>query len=1244
MVEMSQVRAEEAKWTPKSVYDILPPNSLKFDGFDYLEGEDGVDKEKAHKSLLDGFADWFRNLIAITGRIIGGAIELGVGIFKFIADGIQSFLGGIGRIFKSIFGDGPPPPEPIFSPIHADLEAAVRPHLDTIKKNNQEIAKSIEDIGALQTEMQDVLSDVAKIREDTANAIADASAALVEAEAATAHADSLNSQRIAAEELITQKITEATTAANKAKTAADGKSTNFYGPTQPTTGKLGDTWFKTDANGKTTIYQFVKKSDGTSGWVASYDQNAVDLAIDSKVSTSDYQKKMDDLNTSLGAVRDSADMAMAEALASGLLTPGNLVYNPKFETDKAGKIIGWNFNTLTVNRYATGGYRDAYISVTYPVQDTSWRQAIYNAYPDHSLMSPAAAGRTFKLTVYVRPKVTLPAGALRAHAFGGSLENSPEFPANVWTKWVVTSKFTADPTSYKGTWFSILQGTAMAAGTTVDFSEPEMAEAADNWLIIDGSVKMEKLAADSVDASKIVAGSITSKEIASDTITGDKIKANSIASNHVMANSINASHLVIAQPGNLIANGDFSSGIEPWTGAITSVASGGGTPNGKYGNPVTGYKLGQFHGTDNWFMVEPGAFYAFEIWLYADTAGSVFFMECRNQNGVGAGQTTNVTVNEGDSLSSGNNSGYLVNGVTIPANKWTKFSCVYQMSPTTTRARIGSIWFNHGKGVQTGKQALGGVSLRPMADASLVVKGSIEASHIRAGQIGTDQLATNAVKAGNIDSDAIVSRHIQADALSAREIKAEVFTQVGTNILPLSPGTTKGAWTEGADATGVQSSLGGMSNVPWWEFNSYRAVTSKNMVAVDSSIEYDFELWVFGSGQPTVAIPLVDQDGNLAVQSGGITNNAYLNSPDPGGVVRQNGSHWLVSNFTVLDGWRKYRSRVTLKPGTKFVRVNYIQGNQTGKQGTRFCIAEMKLAPHIIPQAEIDALQNEAIKKNTLVGEKNITAIQGLSQGIEGLEKANVIQDQINQEQNRINERFQANDDTFLSIQRENMKIISRSIVATGKNIVYNNHMSLDPSSGKITFKPGWFGQCIISWEGGDSEDKYVNVEQFSWRGSSESVWTPPGGALSFIYGTRWFRVDYQVEPGVQKSVNMTNPNSLMTAGIANSWVTMSRYDAIATAGHYLEYRLTLRAANRGTRYGIRFLVNGAEKAIFWSDRVGPLTPLGNGEITISLTKHISDIKDGDKIEMQTFVGSTSGAWDECFNQFGRITFIDPEG
>lgn len=92
---------------------------------------------QALASGLDGIVgfigDVFKGVVTVGGQILEGAVNLVEGAFKF--------LGDIGRMIASIFS-GKPPAEPlpeIWSPIKADLEAELKPFLDTV---NESITKS----------------------------------------------------------------------------------------------------------------------------------------------------------------------------------------------------------------------------------------------------------------------------------------------------------------------------------------------------------------------------------------------------------------------------------------------------------------------------------------------------------------------------------------------------------------------------------------------------------------------------------------------------------------------------------------------------------------------------------------------------------------------------------------------------------------------------------------------------------------------------------------------------------------------------------------------------------------------------------------------------------------------------------------------------------------------------------------------------------------------------------------------
>jgi phage minor structural protein len=118
--------------------------------------------------------------------------------------------------------------------------------------------------------------------------------------------------------------------AGVALASADGKTTNHYGPTQPATARLGDTWFKTD--GETTeiwIYQIT--DTGQPGWVAlATDLNhaqvtaelaAARLEVDAAQQAADQAQaaadavnaRMSGVEVELGQVRLAASSAQSKA-------------------------------------------------------------------------------------------------------------------------------------------------------------------------------------------------------------------------------------------------------------------------------------------------------------------------------------------------------------------------------------------------------------------------------------------------------------------------------------------------------------------------------------------------------------------------------------------------------------------------------------------------------------------------------------------------------------------------------------------------------------------------------------------------------------------------------------------------------------------------------------------------------------------------------------------------------------------
>lgn len=181
MAETNPYRIEEEKWTPNSVYEILPPNTVSWTNYQYSEGSDNVDSDKAHSSLLSGVVDFFGKLLGGVGKILGGTIEAGVGVLGGIVQGVTGLIGGIASAIGSIFGGGNngsiEPPEPVFNPIKTNLEGAIQPHLDDIEEAKGKIE-------AAQQEQESIKEDIVAQGKDLSTALSKADKGIADAKAA----------------------------------------------------------------------------------------------------------------------------------------------------------------------------------------------------------------------------------------------------------------------------------------------------------------------------------------------------------------------------------------------------------------------------------------------------------------------------------------------------------------------------------------------------------------------------------------------------------------------------------------------------------------------------------------------------------------------------------------------------------------------------------------------------------------------------------------------------------------------------------------------------------------------------------------------------------------------------------------------------------------------------------------------------------------------------------------------------
>jgi phage minor structural protein len=301
-----------------------------------------------------------------------------------------------------------------------------------------------------------------------------------------------------------------------------------------------------------------------------------------------------------------------------------------------------------------------------------------------------------------------------------------------------------------------------------------------SWLAT--TLRHEVIASVDVNAL-VVSGTARMNEAAVKKIIGDAAFFKQLTTNK----------LLVAAPDNILPGGDIAAEPAWWPTQLTRTTD--DKPTGYGASLVTsaGQETLMLTTADLFVPVTPGATYGFEIWIKADKPGSKFFLALLNQSGTHAG-TASTVLTAGDSpVGSG---AYLLNNVDVPT-EWTRFSCRYTMSASTTQVRLGSAYFNHTNGTeQTAIISIGGIRLRPMTGATLIEDGAITtdkiaanaitATHVKAGAITSDKLTiaagfiTNAMIANAAITDAKISdlsaAKITTGTLAAARIAAGSIT------------------------------------------------------------------------------------------------------------------------------------------------------------------------------------------------------------------------------------------------------------------------------------------------------------------------------------------------------------------------------------------------------------------------------------------------------------------------------------
>ena len=182
---------------------------------------------------------------------------------------------------------------------------------------------------------------------------------------------------------------------------------------------------------------------------------------------------------------------------------------------------------------------------------------------------------------------------------------------------------------------------------------------------------------------------------------------------------------------DMIKNGDLADGQDYWTGdGDYGWAQVNGPPGEGFSAALTNvnssYASGSVY-TGGSMSVSAGQEYIFEVWVRASKAGSVSFIELRDQNGEHAVGTSSI-----ESGGSGSTGSYLMGGYTMPTT-WTLYRVRFTPTSGTEYARLASFYTNHTAGtVQDAKVWLTGFKLYP---ASAVDEGVVATNLVTAPSV-----------------------------------------------------------------------------------------------------------------------------------------------------------------------------------------------------------------------------------------------------------------------------------------------------------------------------------------------------------------------------------------------------------------------------------------------------------------------------------------------------------------------------
>lgn len=180
-------------------------------------------------------------------------------------------------------------------------------------------------------------------------------------------------------------------------------------------------------------------------------------------------------------------------------------------------------------------------------------------------------------------------------------------------------------------------------------------------------------------------------------------------------------------------------------------------------------------------------------------------------------------------------------------------------------------------------------------------------------------------------------------------------------------------------------------------------------VLVDSRIPYKISFWAKADGDGSLlSMQFLEQNGGAAI--GSVKGNI------------PQGSMYFPFRLKLTKTWTKYESVVRFKSWAEKVKLEQVLWNDTNVNNTQQYIGGFKFFPLIPDQAKIDTLQNNAILKNTKIGESNTNAIDAINAGMQAQATLNQKQQEWNAIQKIVNDNQQAWNKTQETVNQNQSK------------------------------------------------------------------------------------------------------------------------------------------------------------------------------------------------------------------------------